>query len=259
MINEALLQVLRAGSTSDISKYSDLLMSYCQDLQLVITRKQSELCVQHLLYVVQANNIVNLTRITDLEDAVVLHILDSLALIPLISRFQDSCNHGIRILDMGTGAGFPSIPLSIVLNQPVTALDSVGKKIQAVSLFGQLLNLNEFHAVHSRLEEFALSHLAAFNLVVARAVASLPVLLEYASPYLPIDGLAVFAKAKPSDNELEAGNKASKICGFELVSVSEFELPLNFGHRSIFVYKKVHDPFIDLPRANGLAKKKPLG
>ena len=106
----------------------------------------------------------NLTRILNIEDAAVLHILDSLVLLPYINKAPEGA-----LLDMGTGAGFPGIPLTITMHRKATYIDSVGKKVDAVNSFVDVLGLKHAHAVHDRLEEYARSHKKQFSVVTARA------------------------------------------------------------------------------------------
>lgn len=226
---------------------------YCRDYSLKVTSDELKACVSHLDLVLQANKTTNLTRILNVEDAAVLHILDSLVLLPYIEKAPDGA-----LLDMGTGAGFPGIPLTIVTHRRATYIDSVGKKVDAVNSFIQTLGLKHAHAVHDRLEEYARSHKKQFSVVTARALAPLPVLVEYAAPYLKDGGLFIVTKGNPSDEELASGMSAAKICGFTLFQNDTIDLPSGLGHREFIVLKKSLPAFVSLPRANGMAKKNPL-
>ena len=219
---------------------------------LSISRDELGLCLDHLLYVCQVNEYINLTRITDLDDAIVLHILDSLL---LESYIPDSVE---RVLDMGTGAGFPGIPLAATTGLDYVLLDSVGKKINAVKAFAEKLQLGNVTAVHSRLEDYALEEPGRFDLVCARALASMPVLVEYATPFLRKGSYLMISKGNPEQSEIDAGNAAASMCGLELVSHDEFDLPRDLGHRSIYLYKSVRAPKVQLPRPSGTAKRTPL-
>ena len=170
------------------------LSSYCKEYSLSVTDAELRKCIQHLDLVLETNKTTNLTRILNVEDAAVLHILDSLVLLPYINRAPEGA-----LLDMGTGAGFPGIPLTIATHRKATYIDSVGKKVDAVNTFVHALGLKNSHAVHDRLEEYARSHKKQFSVVTARALAPLPILVEYAAPYLKDGGLFVITKGKPSD------------------------------------------------------------
>lgn len=229
------------------------LISYCKDYSLKVSEDDLRACIQHLDLVLQANKTTNLTRILNIEDAAVLHILDSLVLLPYIHKAPEGA-----LLDMGTGAGFPGIPLTIVSGRKATYIDSVGKKVDAVNSFVKGLGLKHAHAVHDRLEDYARTHKKQFSVVTARALAPLPVLVEYAAPYLKDGGLFVITKGNPSDEELASGMSAAKICGFTKLLNDSIDLPCGLGHREFIVLKKTHPASISLPRANGLAKKNPL-
>ena len=201
---------------------------YCKEYSLSVTDVELRKCIQHLDLVLETNKTTNLTRILNVEDAAVLHILDSLVLLPYINKAPEGA-----LLDMGTGAGFPGIPLTITTHRKATYIDSVGKKVDAVNSFVHALGLKHAHAVHDRL-------------------------VEYAAPYLKDGGLFVITKGNPSDEELASGMSAAKICGFTLLLNDAIDLPEGLGHREFIVLKKGHPASVSLPRANGVAKKNPL-
>lgn len=229
------------------------LLDYCDEYGIELTHGQAELCVRHLLLVIEKNKVVNLTRILNPDEAVVLHLLDSLLLLPYLNKAP----HG-EFLDMGTGAGFPGIELAIASGRNGLLIDSVGKKVDAVCDFAEELKLENVAVEQYRLEEAALDFDEQFSCVVARALAPLPVLIEYATPFISDNGLFIVTKGNPEQSEIMAGQKASSICGLKLIKSQSFELPQELGHREIYVFQKVRSPKIKLPRANGLARKKPL-
>ncbi len=236
-----------------VERLADQLSRYLDDLHVELSAEQVRLCVEHLLYVEQVNEYINLTRIVDLDEAVVLHILDSLTLVPYLSDAASS------FLDMGTGAGFPGIPLRIAVGGTWTLIDSVAKKINAVNAFVDALSLEHIQAVHDRLESFALDRAGSFDSIVARALAPLPMLLEFASPLVHAGGQLLVSKGNPSDEEMERGERASVLCGFELRNRYSLDLPHGLGHREILDYRKTSRPRVKLPRAVGEAKRHPLG
>lgn len=138
-------------------------------------------------------------------------------------------------------------------------LDSVTKKVVAVSEFLSSLNLNNRISTSSdRAESYALDHRNEFDLVCARAVAPLASLVEYAAPLLSFNGRFITTKAQISEEEFSAGLKAAKLCGLSYVSRETFELPQNSGHREILIFKKQNNASVKLPRMVGMAKNKPL-
>ena len=240
-------------SEDQAARMLERLIAYCKEYSLTVSRDELQDCITHLDLVLEANKTTNLTRILNVEDAAILHILDSLVLLPFVDQAPEGA-----LLDMGTGAGFPGIPLTIATHRRATYIDSVGKKVDAVNSFVRSLGLKHAHAVHDRLEEYARSHKKQFSVVTARALAPLPVLIEYAAPYLKDGGLFVITKGNPSDQELSSGESAAKICGFTHILTDEIDLPEGLGHREFIVLKKAHPASVSLPRANGMAKKNPL-
>ncbi len=236
-----------------LESMAQTLLAYCDEYGIDINRDQAQLCVQHLLLVIEKNKVLNLTRILNEGDAIVLHLLDSLLLLP----YMNEAPRG-DFLDMGTGAGFPGIELAIATGRNGLLIDSVGKKVDAVYEFAEQLGLENVAAEQYRLEEAALDFDEQFSCVVARALAPLPVLIEYATPFIVDKGLFVVTKGNPDKAELASGDKAASICGLKLLKKQSFELPNELGHREILVYQKVRKAKINLPRPNGLARKKPL-
>ena len=217
---------------------------------------QAELLLKHLDLVIAKNKELNLTRIDSIEDGIYLHVIDSLLCTRKLSRVQ-----GIEsVLDLGTGGGFPGIPLAIMLDTKVTLLDSIQKKVSAVDGFIHALGLDDrCSAKCSRSEDLARTAPESFDLVVSRAVAQLNVLIEYASPLLATDGMLCALKANLSDDELATASASADICGMTIESQESFNLPQDYGHREILFIRKTGASSIPLPRRNGMATKRPLG
>lgn len=230
------------------------LMELADSVGVVVPPVEAERCVAHLLHVLDVNEYINLTRITGFEEALTLHILDSLLLGPFIPS-QDAC-----VLDMGTGAGFPGIPLAIACPQDTfTLLDSVGKKVKAVNAFVDVLGLENVETVHSRLEDYGRNHRAEFDVVVARALAPIGVLLEYARPLLKKGGTLLITKGTPDEDELSSAHETAKVLGYhDGVMHREIELPEGLGHRTILSFQAYRPSSVKLPRAIGMARKNPL-
>lgn len=228
------------------------------DLSLItVTPEMAELLIQHLELVVEKNKRINLTRITNEHEAIVLHIIDSLL---FIAPKPTVLGPDEKLLDVGTGAGYPGLPLTIVSGCQSTLIDSVGKKVNAVEEFTDTLGLTDsVSCLHARAEEVPELCHSRFDVVVARAVAQTNVLIEYATPCLRRNGTLLVGKGNPSDEEIQAAARAAKICGLEESGRFEYELPYSLGHRTILAYTKTGNPRIKLPRLNGMAKKNPLG
>lgn len=221
-----------------------------------LTQEQAQMLVSYLGLVIEKNKVVNLTRITNPSEAVTLHLVDSL--LPLASNSLH-VDESSKILDMGTGAGFPGVPVAVVTGAQALLVDSVRKKTDAVAEFVAALGLGNVSTRHFRLEELARELTSSQDVVFARAVARTNVLIEYATPFLSQNGVLVVEKGRPEDDEITEAEKAASLCGLSLVSRETFELPHDLGHREILIYKKVGKSKIKLPRRTGLAKSQPLG
>lgn len=235
-----------------IDELVDELSALVSEAGIEVSHDKLLILIHHLLYVEQVNSYINLTRITDLHDALVLHVLDSLLFGLLPHDF-----HG-RFLDMGTGAGFPGVPFHVLTGLPGTLLDSVGKKIKAVAAIASELQVNDVQFVHDRVEEYALEHRGEFSYVMARAMASLPILVEYATPLLEQHGSLLISKGQLDTQELNAGVRAAELCGLTLDQHLSLELPRGLGHRELISFVKDGKPSVKLPRAAGTAKRSPL-
>ena len=241
----------------DMNQRAEELTSLLSSYGIEASPNQVALLLQHLNLVIEKNKEFNLTRIVDLEDALSLHILDSL--LPLrIESFSSIPDPSF--VDIGTGAGFPGIPLGIMSGYHGLLIDSVGKKVEADRHFIEQLLLSDLLDVRKmRAEELDRSMTNAFGFVIARAVAQTDVLLEYAQPFLKMGGLSIIEKAHPSDDEIAAASRAAALCGMTIVSRETYELPRDLGHRELLVYKKSGRSKVRLPRPVGMAKSQPLG
>lgn len=205
----------------------------------------------HLL--METNKVMNLTAITDPADIAALHFLDSAALLTL-EDFRDK-----TVVDVGTGAGFPGLPLKIL--EPtihLTLLDSLGKRVQFLERVCQELGLADVACIHGRAEEFAAAHRESFDLAVSRAVAALPVLCELCLPLVRPGGKFLAMKSVDSDQELESARHAIEILGGTVSGVRDYAIPgTEVRHRLILV-KKVKKTPEKYPRMFAKIKKNPL-
>lgn len=233
-----------------------LLISQLSSFGIACSNSQADKLLTHLNLVIEKNKVMNLTRIVDPTEAVTLHLVDSLLPLAVEEVKLDSSS---TFVDMGTGAGFPGIPLGILTGAQGTLVDSVNKKVSAVNEFINYLDLPNLKAIHSRVEDLPRSMFSQQDYVIARAVAQSNVLIEYATPLLRKNGILVLEKANPSNDEISSSLRASNICGLSFVSRETFELPNGLGHREIITFKKTAKAKISLPRRVGLAKTEPLG
>ena len=202
------------------------------------SKRQRELLDKHLELVIEENKVTNLTRIVDWESAQVLHVEDSLAGLPEVEEALEG-----PYLDMGSGAGFPGIPLAIMTGRETLLADSVGKKTRALDSFAAELGVDDIVSTyHGRIEDLALQQPNRFSLVTARALSSLASLLELASPLLAKGGRLVCARK----------------LGMEFVSSRGFTLSDGETSRAVIVFRKRCNPSMKLPRRVGMAQKKPF-
>lgn len=224
-------------------------------LNLKYEEDKVELLDLYLHLLIEKNKDLNLTRIDSFEDAVVLHIEDSLAVLNEFN-LQDGL-----FCDIGTGGGIPGIPLAIVSGRKGVLLDSVQKKASAVQGFITKLSLNnQIDCVGIRSELFASDHLGEFGTVIARAVSSLVVVEELASPLLANGGSLVAMRGSEDESSVDAAKNACLKLGFELTSHRDFYIgvPSESFHRSVYVFTKISEPQMKLPRRPGMASKRPV-
>lgn len=226
--------------------------------ELGIKQDQNQLERFHKFYqlLIEWNKVMNLTGITEYEDVVEKHFVDSLSIIKAIdlSRIH-------TVIDVGTGAGFPGIPLKIAFpHLRVVLLDSLNKRIKFLDEVISQLGLTEIRTIHGRAEEYARKeeYREQFDLCVSRAVANLSTLSEYCLPYIQVGGIFVPYKSGEIDDEVEQSKKAVRILGGNIKEVMKFELPGTDIHRSfVLIYKEQHTQK-KYPRKAGIPAKEPL-
>ena len=203
--------------------------------------------------VLERNQVMNLTAITDEADFARLHLLDSAALLNVAEI------KGKRVIDVGTGAGFPGVPLCILRdNVNMTLLDSTGKRIDFLRETCLALGLTGVDCVRARAEEFAAARREAFDLATSRAVASLPVLCELCLPLVRVGGQFLAMKSAQSDDELDGAKRAIETLGARLNRVVDYTIPTSDVTHRVIVIDKVRPTPKQYPRAFGQIKKKPL-
>ena len=203
--------------------------------------------------VLEKNKVMNLTAITDEADFARLHLLDSAALLN-VADFSAR-----RAVDVGTGAGFPGVPLRILCpDVRMTLLDSTGKRIDFLRETCAALGLGNVDCVHARAEEFAAEHRESFDLAVSRAVAALPVLCELCLPLVKVGGQFLAMKSARSDGELEGAMDAIAALGGRLADAVDYAIPGSDVTHRVIVIDKVDRTPPRYPRAFGKIKKAPL-
>lgn len=201
----------------------------------------------------ERNQVMNLTAITDPAEVATLHFLDSLCLLPMAEWT------GKAVVDVGTGAGFPGMPLAIVRpDAAVTLLDSLGKRVKFLEECRDALGLRNVTCVHARAEEFAAGHREGFDIAVSRAVAALPVLCELCLPLVRPGGKFLAMKSVESDAELAAAQHAIAILGGAVEAVRDYAIPGTDVRHRLIVVEKVKKTPEKYPRMFAKIKKNPL-
>lgn len=215
---------------------------------------QEKLMRRHLELVLKANQITNLTRIDTIEEGLILHIEDSLAGLKEVEEAPVGL-YG----DMGTGGGYPGMPLAVATGRETLLIDSVRKKTDILQeIIAELGLQQQVSTYHGRLEDLAKEKKGSFSVLTARALSRFSSLLELASPLLKINGRLVCYKAHVSVDEIESLAALESKLGMKFVSSREFVLSDGVTSRCIVVFEKYKKPEMKLPRKAGDAQKKPL-
>ena len=203
---------------------------------------------------IEVNEYMNLTAITEKNEVYLKHFLDSLSILKAINK-----NDSYSILDVGSGAGFPSIPLAIVDSKAnVVIIDALNKRINFLNELVKELGLNNVNAYHKRAEEYAKEKRESFDFVTARAVARLNILAELCLPLVKIGGSFIAMKGQIADEELKEAKKAIEILGGKVKKIIDFDLPDDAGKREIIIIEKVKATPNKYPRDYNKIKGKPL-
>jgi 16S rRNA (guanine527-N7)-methyltransferase len=233
-----------------------VLIDGCSQMEMEISPDQVSLFRKYLDLLLEWNKKFNLTAITEPKDIIVQHFLDSISSLKLKQLKESS-----RILDMGSGAGFPGIPLKIM--EPSIQLclvDSVKKKVGFLNEVIEQLELKDAIAVHARAEDLAnlREQRETYDVVVSRAVAELRVLAEYCLPFVKRGGCFVSHKGPGATKELKSAAKAIKVLGGKWLSTVEVKVPYSERTHNLIVIKKVEKTPLLYPRSPGKPKKEPL-
>lgn len=200
------------------------------------------------------NTKMNLTAIEDDREIIIKHFIDSLSILPYVENKEQ------KVIDVGTGAGFPGIPLKIVnSNIEVTLLDSLEKRIKFLNEVIKSTNITKIKAIHGRAEDMGINPLYRenYDIAVARAVANLPVLLEYCLPFVKINGIFIAMKGSNTE-EFKNCSKALEILGGKIEKIEKMELPFTNIERNVVVIRKFRQTPTKYPRKAGKPVKEPL-
>lgn len=237
-----------------MSQAFERLQTQAKEYGIELTDAQLGQFAKYYEMLIETNKVMNLTAITELEEVIEKHFLDSIALIKVIDL-----NQALTVMDMGTGAGFPGIPLKIAFpNLKVVLSDSLNKRVKFLTQVIKELALTDIEAVHARAEELSRNPMyrETFDLVVSRAVANLSTLSEYCIPFTKVGGQFISYKSGDCDEEVKAASKAIQILGGEMDLVFKFDL--GDSKRSFIRIKKVKNTGKKFPRKAGVPSKEPI-
>lgn len=234
----------------------ELLEDSLLKIGLTLKAKQIEQFIKYYDMLIEKNKVMNLTAITEFEEVINKHFVDSLSIIKVYKAMDDK-----KVLDMGTGAGFPGIPLKIAFpSLNITLLDSLNKRVNFLNDVVSELDLKNIQAIHGRAEDFGkdINFRGQYDLCVSRAVAKLSTLSEYCLPYVKINGYFISYKSGNIEEELEEAKRAIKVLGGEIDLVDKFNLPGTDMERSFIVIKKILSTPKIYPRSAGKPTKEPI-
>lgn len=233
---------------------TDKFVAGLNSIGIMLTDKQMQQFLTYYEMLVEKNKVMNLTAITEFDEVIEKHFLDSLQ----IAKYVDL--DGKTLIDIGTGAGFPGIPLKIAFPQlKVVLLDSLNKRIKFLDEVIHELGLKDVETLHGRAEDYGkhVDYREQFDFCVSRAVANLSSLSEYCIPFVKKEGYFIPYKSGNIDEELQSANKAVFLLGGKMEKVEKFAL--EDSQRSFVFIKKVNNTAKKYPRKAGLPTKEPLG
>lgn len=256
MINEKASHSQQEVDMDDL--FVDKMVSGGQQLGITFSDRQIEQFFQYYQLLIEWNRVMNLTAITEMEDVVTKHFIDSLSLVHGINM-DDHLNR--YMIDVGSGAGFPGIPLKICFSSlRVTLLDSLNKRIQFLQTVIHDLELDDIAAIHGRSEDFGrnIQYREKYDYCVSRAVANMSTLSEYCIPFVKCGGYFIAYKSGNIDEELKQSEHAIDILGGKIDRIIKFQLSNTDLSRSMVMIKKTKHTLNKYPRKAGVPSKSPL-
>ena len=236
----------------DLSRFDE----GCSELGLVLSEKQKEQLLLYYEMLVEKNKVMNLTAVTEFQDVLLLHYLDSFCLVNLLRPEEKE-----SFLDLGTGAGFPGVPLKILFPAcAFTLADSLNKRVNFLQEVIGACGLEDIQAVHGRAEDLArqAQYRQQYTYCLSRAVAPLNILAEYCLPFVKKGGAFISYKSNSIDEEIANAGKAISLCGGKLETVVHYDLPGTDIPRTLVCIRKEKDTPAVYPRKAGTPSKKPL-
>ena len=238
----------------NIEEFKKIMIFYGEKIDIKFTEEQLNQFYKYMNLLLEWNEKINLTAITDPNEVILKHFIDSLTINKYIKENS-------TLADVGTGAGFPGIPLKILRpDLKITLVDSLNKRINFLNEVINKLNLVNIETVHSRIEDFGKDkkYRESFDFVTARAVANLAVLSEYLLPIAKVGGQCVCMKGSSVEEELSNGKNVIKVLGGNIKNIDEFVLPDSDMSRNVIIIDKIKNTPNKYPRKAGIPVKEPL-
>ena len=238
----------------ELNEFKNIMKTRAKQLNIELSDIQSEQFYQYMNILIEWNKFMNLTGITKPEEVITKHFIDSLTVL-------DKIDKDASVIDVGTGAGFPGIPIKIAFpDTKIVLLDSLNKRIKFLNEVIQKLGLKSIETIHGRAEEFGRNkkHREKYDIAIARAVAPLNILLEYLMPFAKVNGKCLCMKGSSSEEEIKNSKNAVKILGGELIETEEFYIPNTDIKRRIVQINKNKETNNKYPRKAGTPSKEPL-
>lgn len=238
----------------DFNSFSEEMKANLSALSLDLSDEQIRDFYDFMNLLIEKNKVMNLTGITEPKGVILKHFIDSLTVLKYI-------NENESVIDVGTGAGFPGIPLKIAKKSlEITLLDSLNKRINFLNEVIENISLDKIKTIHGRAEDFGQNaeHREKYDVAVSRAVAPLNILLEYMLPFVKVGGKCICMKGSNCDEEIENAKKAIEILGGKIERIEKFNLPNSDNNRTILVIKKLKKTDRQYPRKAGIPTKNPL-
>lgn len=226
----------------------------CSDINIELPESKIRDFYKYMMKLIEWNEKINLTAIVEASEVIDKHFIDSLT----ISQYIKDTD---TVIDVGTGAGFPGIPLKIVNdNLKIDLLDSLNKRINFLNEIIDELELKNVQAIHGRAEDESKKKekREKYDVAVSRAVANLPVLLEYLLPFVKLGGICICMKGSNIEEEVNNSKKALKELGGEIVEINKFNLPNTDFTRNVIIVRKIANTPGKYPRKAGTALKSPI-
>jgi 16S rRNA (guanine527-N7)-methyltransferase len=236
--------------------FRDVLARVADEYSLLLTEEQLIRFTTYFEMLVEWNEKINLTAITDPTEVAVKHMIDSLSCYD-----DDIFKQGARIIDVGTGAGFPGLPLKIFRSDlKLTLFDSLNKRILFLKAVSQKLEINDIEFVHSRAEDGGKNKQfrEQYDIAISRAVARLNVLSELCLPFVAVGGFFIALKGSQYSQEIKESTSALKLLGGEITKIENIKLPGLDDVRAVVYIKKIKKTLPSYPRRPGVAEKNPL-